>query len=102
MAVCDDCGREMRTAPSCTHDLVLLCDGSYPRPRHRSSASRDRCLDCGVLDGGVHHFGCEVERCPRCDHQQVACGCGWQHVTLEDEFGEWSAAAVPSSSPLPV
>ena len=98
MAICDDCRQEMNTASSCTHDLVLLVVGSFPRPRHRSPRRGERCRDCGVLDGGVHHFGCVIERCPCCDQQQLECGCGWDHVTLENEFGEWSARAVPSGA----
>ena len=100
MAICEDCRQDMSTAPSCTHDLLLLPTGSFPRPRHRSFRPSGRCTDCGVLDGGVHHFGCVVEQCPRCNHQQLGCGCGWQHATLENEFGEWSAEAVRSTTGL--
>lgn len=35
------------------------------------------CGDCGILmeEGNIHHFGCDIERCPRCDGQLIGCGC---------------------------
>ena len=27
----------------------------------------------GVKPGGVHHFGCDMERCPSCDGQLIMC-----------------------------
>jgi len=34
-----------------------------------------RCHDCNILKGGVHHPGCDAERCPRCAGQIISCGC---------------------------
>jgi Zn-finger nucleic acid-binding protein len=34
-----------------------------------------RCHDCHVKVGGIHHFGCDMERCPVCRGQLIACGC---------------------------
>lgn len=35
------------------------------------------CLDCNVVSkaGTIHHFGCDVERCPVCAGQLISCNC---------------------------
>ena len=33
------------------------------------------CGDCAVPVGGVHHVGCDVERCGRCGGQLITCDC---------------------------
>lgn len=34
-----------------------------------------RCHDCHIQAGGLHHPGCDMERCPRCEGQLISCGC---------------------------
>jgi hypothetical protein len=36
------------------------------------------CRDCATPQGGLHHPGCDAERCPRCLGQAISCGCRWQ------------------------
>src|SRR5215211_6963077 len=33
------------------------------------------CHDCGTPPGGLHHPGCDVERCPFCGWQVISCDC---------------------------
>jgi hypothetical protein len=35
-----------------------------------------QCHDCGIQIGGLHHFGCDMEECPRCHEQLISCDCG--------------------------
>ncbi len=79
MAVCDWCHGEMTTAASCSvdafhrkgrrFDMLPFVDESSRR------TGRARCGDCGVLGGGWHHPGCDLQRCPACGRQLVSCGC---------------------------
>lgn len=34
-----------------------------------------KCHDCGIGEGQIHKFGCDVERCPFCGDQLIICGC---------------------------
>lgn len=37
---------------------------------------KNRCHDCGILPGEIHHEGCDVERCPFTAKQRIVCECG--------------------------
>lgn len=75
MATCKTCGQEMRTAASCTQEVIEYADG-VTLPRLRWGADRgERCGDCGVEPGGFHHLNCDQEVCPRCKRQLISCGC---------------------------
>lgn len=82
MARCDACNQEMTnpTVTSCTQDAYDdFGDGvKYKRIPYDG---KGRCHDCGVARGGLHHPGCDMERCPRCKGQAISCDC----LNEEDE-----------------
>jgi hypothetical protein len=116
MALCEDCGREMRETDSCTVEEVLLPDGLYARVRYGAETedwgalNGRRCHDCNVAPGGLHHPGCDVDRCPRCGRQQITCRCsagarsaqGFDLTETLDACGRrlWEAAQTPGSRRL--
>jgi hypothetical protein len=46
-----------------------------------------RCGDCGVARGGLHHLGCDIQRCPVCGRQMFTCGCRFDEVQLDIVVG---------------
>lgn len=77
MAVCDICLQEMTSdkAVSCKQKVVYP-DGVVLDPiPYDSYDGIARCADCNVVPGGLHHPGCDNEKCPRCGGQLITCGC---------------------------
>ncbi|WP_092919173.1 hypothetical protein [Agrococcus baldri] len=68
----------MLEAATCTVDAFIIRGERFDRLRQAGArAGRDgRCGDCGVQRQGFHHYGCDMEACPRCGRQLLSCGCG--------------------------
>jgi len=62
----------MRLAPSCSSLFAVVGERRLDRVRHDVSEIA-RCESCYVMPGGLHHFGCDLERCPNCGGQLIAC-----------------------------
>ena len=91
MAVCKFCNGEMRddsvtTCTGNTAELNRIGDRTYePVPYHPDYGDEDhRCHDCNIKRGGLHHPGCDMERCPKCGGQIISCDC-FRDEEEEDE-----------------
>lgn len=89
MAKCEDCQQEMLVNRelypmnniSCDFDMIRINGKTYKRNTVYHDVNK-YCHDCGILNGGVHHMGCDMERCPICDGQMIACDCDWSDYQL--------------------
>jgi hypothetical protein len=67
------CGKQFADGESCTLGRLEMASGSIlARVRY---AGATPCPACGVADGGIHHFQCNREICPRCDALLTDCNC---------------------------
>lgn len=80
MAKCDDCNKEMLEADSCDYPQIRIDDEWFYRSTYHFNEHSGRCHDCGILLGQIHHFGCDVERCPKCGGQLISCDCTKQEL----------------------
>lgn len=90
MAICVYCQLEMTSARSCTVDALHVGGRRFVLAPHGTEPGMSRfrgrrCGDCGVEWGGLHHLGCDLQRCPRCDRQLLSCGCSFDEDGPHDE-----------------
>lgn len=88
MAKCPDCRQEMldKEVKTCTYQEVKIDGFWYPRNTDYYDVN-DRCHDCSIKNtlGNVHHFGCDIERCPKCSKQLISCDCTKKAVRSTSE-----------------
>ena len=94
MAICSICEREMIGSTTCRPVPVELVDGVFEQVRYGDerrfgrATSDSPCHDCGVMRGGFHHRGCDMEECPNCRGQLFACYC----LKPGEEDEDWGEA----------
>jgi len=49
-----------------------------------------KCHDCGIVEGQIHEYGCDMERCPICGRQLIACSCCYTFLNLDISEGSWT------------
>ncbi len=77
MAMCEYCKQEMvdPNVMTCRFPAIYINGKSYNRSVYHFEEKSGHCHDCGIKHGGLHHPGCDVERCPRCGGQLIFCDC---------------------------
>jgi hypothetical protein len=85
MAICTSCQQEMHDKVGCTKTAFQDFDDNQPRQRipfgtevNAIGKNAENCPDCLVPCSALHHPGCDIEQCPRCNGQAVTCGCAVQ------------------------
>lgn len=74
MAKCENCKEDMSKVDSCTLTHIKIGNKIYKRITSYHDKN-ERCHDCNIVNGKVHHFGCDMERCPVCKDQLAFCEC---------------------------
>lgn len=76
MALCKICKGDMLKVNGCIATEFRLGKQVEPaEPFVPEYEGNERCHDCGCKNGGFHHPGCDVERCPFCGGQAIGCDC---------------------------
>ncbi len=83
MVKCNDCNNEMHGSESCTKNTLIIQGKEYERNTEIFDTG-EVCHDCGIVNkkGNIHHSGCDMEQCPRCEGQLISCDCEVQHTIL--------------------
>ena len=83
---CAGCHKPIGTTDSCTDTAYpYVVDGQVrwlkPIPYGQESWDEigltppERCHDCGVVAGRIHHWHCDVADCPNFGQQLLGCDC---------------------------
>lgn len=48
---------------------------------------RLKCRDCGIEEGGIHKYGCDMESCPFCGEQLIGCLCAYAKMGIDCSEG---------------
>jgi len=73
-AICHYCGERMNPGVGCSKETYERHDEKVNRVPFLP-LDDEKCHDCNVTNGQLHHPGCDMERCPFCGGQAISCGC---------------------------
>ncbi len=74
-ARCKVCDREMVPNGSCLMIQIRIGNKWYQRSTEHFGEPSGYCYDCNAKHGSYHHWGCDVESCPKCGGQMLGCPC---------------------------
>jgi hypothetical protein len=73
--ICNRCHHEIAGSTRCLAAFAIRFPDGLTLPAIPHTNTTDRCGDCGVGAGSVHHNDCDMEECPRCHEQMVGHAC---------------------------
>jgi len=95
MSKCQDCKNEMLDHKSCfkrvysdgkrLYNSIPYGEGEETKYIDVDSPDYRYCHDCAVKKGQQHHYGCDMENCPKCGGQLISCGCDLSIVDQSEE-----------------
>ena len=91
MVKCKDCKNEMSLDRTESCSLEFRCIKINGKTCPRDTFEFDwnlRCHDCNIVNemGNLHHFGCDIEKCPHCGGQLISCNCKKEAIGVN---GKW-------------
>ncbi|MDD5205866.1 MAG: hypothetical protein PHS17_10615, partial [Desulfobacterales bacterium] len=84
--ICEVCGKDIEKVHGCIESNVYIDGRWYTRKRYTNDNVNAlleadlHCGDCGVEPGKYHHWGCNMEQCPRGGRQLISCECNMGDV----------------------
>lgn len=66
------------------------CGGGVCGREAKGDARMITCHDCGVPEGAIHEYGCDMEICPFCGHQLLSCDCCYEFLAIDVSPGSWA------------
>ena len=84
MVKCETCEQEMLESDTCKTKIITINGVVFERNSTYFDVN-ERCHDCYIVNekGNYHHFGCDMEKCPKCKGQLISCGCGKKTIGKE-------------------
>jgi hypothetical protein len=79
--ICQSCHQDMSDDENkddnvtCLIPVIHIDGHQYRRSKYHFDEEDERCHDCRIKLGGIHHAHCDIERCPVCDEQLISCDC---------------------------
>jgi hypothetical protein len=98
---CEFCHLDISKVVSCTVTELKINGLAYDRIVRENSEGYDsygECHDCGIIYGGIHHLGCDMEKCPSCKLQLISCPCDHNYHIWDSENFQKSAPEIPWNS----
>lgn len=84
-AICDCCKQTKAPLVGCRIKFIQYKKQNHPRIKVGDAISFDPdadedylCPGCNAGRGQYHHYGCDMERCPRCGKQLYGCACNYK------------------------